>query len=82
MQPIVSRVVGRLLLLAALVGVSAACRVDATVTLEVAGDGTGTVAVALELDAAAVDALGGLDDRVRVYDLLSAGWEVSGPTTG
>ena len=81
MQPIVRRVVGRLLLLAALVGVSAACRVDATVTLEVAGDGTGTVAVALELDAAAVDALGGLDDRVRVDDLLSAGWEVSGPTT-
>ena len=81
MQPIVRRVVGRLLLLAALVGMPAACRVDATVTLEVAGDGTGTVAVALELDAAAVDALGGLDDRVRVDDLLSAGWEVSGPTT-
>ena len=81
MQPIVRRVFGRLLLLAALVGVSAACRVDATVTLEVAGDGTGTVAVALELDAVAVDALGGLDDRVRVDDLLSAGWEVSGPIT-
>jgi hypothetical protein len=77
----VGRVPGRLLLLAALVVVSSACRVEATVTVEVSEDGSGTVAVAVELDAAAVDALGGFDDRVRVDDLEAAGWDVVGPTT-
>ena len=43
-----------------------ACRVDATVTVDVADDGTGLVEVAIQLDAAAVDAIGGLDERVRV----------------
>ena len=77
----VGRVAGRLLLLAAFVVASSACRVEATVTVEVSADGSGTVSVVLELDAAAVDALGGFDDRVRVDDLEAAGWEVTGPTT-
>ncbi|HAZ35627.1 MAG TPA: hypothetical protein DCY69_02725, partial [Acidimicrobiaceae bacterium] len=81
MKSMVGRVPGRLLLLAALVVVSSACRVEATVTVEVSEDGSGTVAVAVELDAAAVDALGGFDDRVRVDDLEAAGWDVVGPTT-
>ena len=81
MKSMVGRVPGRLLLLAVLVVVSSACRVEATVTVEVSEDGSGTVAVGLELDAAAVDALGGFDDRVRVDDLEAAGWEVIGPTT-
>ncbi|GIT45565.1 MAG: hypothetical protein Ct9H300mP12_01500 [Acidimicrobiales bacterium] len=45
-----------------------ACRVDATVTVDVADDGTGLVEVVFQLDAAAVDAIGGLDERVRVAD--------------
>ena len=81
MKSMVGRVPGRLLLLAALVVVSSACRVEATVTVEVSEDGSGTVAAAVELDAAAVDALGGFDDRVRVEDLEAAGWDVVGPTT-
>mgnify|MGYP006966870527 CR=1 FL=1 len=80
-KSMVGRVPGRLLLLAALVVVSSACRVEATVTVEVSEDGSGTVAAAVELDAAAVDALGGFDDRVRVEDLEAAGWDVVGPTT-
>ena len=61
-----------------------ACRVDATVTVDVADDGTGLVEVVIQLDAAAVDAIGGLDERVRVADLADAGWTVDGPhrTTG
>ncbi|MEC8969637.1 MAG: hypothetical protein VX808_00670, partial [Actinomycetota bacterium] len=61
-----------------------ACRVDATVTVDVADDGTGHVDVVIQLDAEAVDAIGGLDERVRVADLTDAGWTVDGPhgTTG
>jgi len=65
------------LLLVVLTG--SACRVDATVTVEVADDGTGHVDVAVQLDGAAADAIGGLDERVRVADLVDAGWTVDGP---
>ncbi|MEC9000906.1 MAG: HAD-IA family hydrolase [Actinomycetota bacterium] len=68
-------------LIGVLVGTLAACRVDATVTVDVADDGTGTVAVDVVADAAAVDALGSLDERVRTDDLLAAGWQIDGPTT-
>ncbi|MED5394659.1 MAG: HAD family hydrolase [Actinomycetota bacterium] len=57
----------------------AACRVDATVTVDVADDGTGHVDVVIQLDAEAVDAIGGLEDRVWVADLADAGWTVDGP---
>ena len=60
---------------------SAACRVDATVTVDVADDGSGHVDLLVELDTAAVEALGGLDDRVRVGDLVDAGWVIDGPET-
>ena len=56
-----------------------ACRVDATVTMDVADDGTGHVDVLIQLDAAAVNAIGGLDERLRVADLADAGWTVDGP---
>jgi len=73
-------VVGLLLVLLG----GSACRVDATVTVDVADDGTGHVDVVIQLDAEAVDAIGGLDERVRVADLTDAGWTVDGPhgTTG
>ena len=81
MYPLVRRVVVWPFLVAVMAVSALACRVDATVTVDVVADGSGTVAVALELDAGAVEALGGLDGRVHVDDLVAAGWKVTGPTT-
>ncbi len=59
----------------------AACRVDATVTVRMQGNGSGTVAVRVVLDAAAVRAAevgnGKLAQRVRLGDLPGAGWTVT-----
>jgi hypothetical protein len=67
------------LLLAASLGL-AACRVDATVTVRVRPDGSGTVTVRVHLDRAAVQAAtaggGSLTDRVRLGDLRAAGWRI------
>ena len=68
-------------LVGVLAGLLAACRVDASVTIDVADDGTGTVAVDLVVDEAAVRALGSLDGRVQTDDLVAAGWRIDGPTT-
>ena len=81
MYPLVRRVVVWPFLVAAMAVSASACRVDATVAVDVAADGSGTVAVVLKLDAGAVEALGGLDGRVHVDDLVAAGWKVTGPTT-
>lgn len=73
--------------------VASACQVRTTVTVDVADDGSGTVEVAVELDAEAVaqlpdlDADGAsdaadLDALVRDDDLVAAGWTVEGPDTG
>jgi hypothetical protein len=59
-----------------------ACRVDATVTVDVADDGSGTVTARVELDAEAVRAAerGGLklENSVRLGDLEAAGWDSTG----
>lgn len=59
----------------------AACRVDATVTVQMHENGSGTVAVRVVLDAAAVRAAevgnGKLEQRVRLGDLPGAGWSVT-----
>lgn len=59
----------------------AGCKVDATLTIGVDDDGSGTVRVRVALDAEAVQnaqAGGGtLEDRVRLGDLQAAGWTVS-----
>ena len=68
-------------LLLAVLLVLTGCRADATVTVEVATDGSGTVGVAVELDAKAVMAIGSFNERVRVDDLVVAGWRIDGPTT-
>ena len=73
------------LLLAALAGtvLLAGCRVDTRVSVVGSSGGGGTVAVAVTLDARAVDALGGqteLAKQLRYADLQSEGWSVSGPT--
>ena len=58
----------------------AACRVDATVTVRMHENGSGTVAVRVVLDPAAVRAAevgnGKLEQRVRLADLPGAGWSV------
>lgn len=58
----------------------AGCAVDATVTVRVRDDGSGTVKVVVRADAEAVTAveLGGvpIDDAVRLADLADTGWEV------
>ncbi len=57
-----------------------ACAVDATVTVKVREDGSGTVRVDVVADAEAVQnaEVGGgkLEDRVRLSDLPAAGWTV------
>ena len=59
----------------------AGCAVDATVTVAVREDGTGTVAVDVRADPAAVQMAeaggGSLETRVRVADLAAAGWTVA-----
>ena len=72
----------RHLLAASLCAVAlAACRVDATVTVRMHENGSGTVAVRVVLDAAAVRAAevgnGKLEQRVRLADLPGAGWSVT-----
>lgn len=57
----------------------AACRVDATVEVRVAGDGSGTVTARVHLDPAAAraaEAGGDLAGLARVSDLAGAGWDV------
>lgn len=64
----------------ALAFLGAGCAVDATVTVTVRPDGSGSVAVDVVADAAAVQtaevAGGTLEDRVRLADLPAAGWRV------
>jgi hypothetical protein len=59
----------------------AGCKVDASLTIAVHNDGSGTVGIKVALDADAVqnaEAGGGkLEDRVRLGDLQAAGWKVS-----
>jgi len=69
-----------LVLVAALVVLCGACRVDVEVGIDAKTDGTGQVRVKVLADkevASAVD----LSAGVRVDDLKQAGWAVEGPTT-
>ena len=59
------------------------CRVDTRVSVVERAGGSGSVAVTVSFDAAAIKALGGQSElarQVQYSDLLSAGWTVSGPT--
>ena len=58
---------------------ASACEVGVGVDIDVAENGSGTVAVGVSLDRAAADALGDLANRIDLEDLALAGWEVSGP---
>jgi hypothetical protein len=72
----------RLLIVVACALVLAGCKVDATLSIEVRDDGSGTVSVRVVLDADAVGEAeaGGatLEDRVRLDDLEAGGWRSTG----
>ncbi len=59
-----------------------ACRVDATLRIDVDEDGSGTLTLDLVLDADAVAqteaGAGTLEERVRLSNLAAAGWELGG----
>lgn len=59
----------------------AACRVDSTVRVDVAEDGSGTVTVTVRLDREAAQRLGDPTSAVRLDDLRAAGWTVEDPRT-
>ncbi|MFM9083824.1 MAG: hypothetical protein ACKOQ7_08115, partial [Actinomycetota bacterium] len=63
------------------VALLASCRVDQTITLDVAPNGSGTVTVLLVADAAVVAKVPDLAADVRTEDLEKAGWDVDGPDT-
>jgi hypothetical protein len=60
--------------------VLAGCRVDATTTVEVAEDGSGTVTVEVVLDQEAAARVPDLAEQLRIRDLRRTGWTVEGPT--
>jgi hypothetical protein len=57
----------------------AACRVEGRVDVDVARDGSGTVTVAVGLDAEAVTKVGDLTKTLQTSDLGAAGWKVAKP---
>jgi hypothetical protein len=69
-----------LLLLLALVGALAACRVDVGVDLVIGADGTGQLTVTATADAEVVQQVPGLAADLRFDDAVAAGWVVEGPT--
>lgn len=58
-----------------------ACRVDTSVHLDVAPNGSGTVRVTVTADADVVTKAPNLAADLRVDDLKAAGWKVKGPDT-
>ncbi len=71
----------RALVVAAMVVVlAAACRVDTTVDIVVADDGSGTVTVTIVADSEAVSLLVDDPEELRFDDLVTAGWDLTGPT--
>ncbi|MEM7093402.1 MAG: uroporphyrinogen-III C-methyltransferase [Actinomycetota bacterium] len=79
------RLVTRALCLLALGLVLAACRVDATVDVDVTEDGSGTVTLTTVFDAEATEALGGSDglgDEIFLRDLVAADWTLARPEVG
>jgi len=56
-----------------------ACKVDTTVTVEVAADGSGVITLTALADAEVVEQASGLADDLRFDDAVAAGWVVDGP---
>ncbi|MGZ4785337.1 MAG: hypothetical protein ACXV5S_06680 [Acidimicrobiales bacterium] len=70
----------RVLAAIALVGLLVGCQAKLVVHTTVEADGSGTVEVAVGLDAEAVAKAGDLRSQLRVDDLRAAGWTVTDPT--
>lgn len=68
-----------LVLVAGMVLGTSGCRVSTDVAIEVAEDGSGTVAVSVGLDDDALARVPGIDTELRLDDLRATGWEISGP---
>ena len=73
------RVLSHLVVLTASVLALSACRVQSTVSVEVANNGSGTVGVEVFLDEKATAAVGNLERQLRYEDLIDAGWLVDRP---
>lgn len=76
-----ARAAARLIAVVSAMALLASCRVDQTITLDVAPNGSGTVTVLLVADAAVVAKVPDLAADVRTEDLEKAGWDVDGPDT-
>ncbi len=68
-----------LLFLAVLLGAATGCQVTTQVAVTTAANGSGTLAVAVTLDAQAIAAVGNLAQQLQTSDLVQAGWVVAGP---
>jgi len=64
---------------AILVLLASACRVDATVDISVAADGSGVVKLTVVADAEAMDLVPDAPEALRLEDLAKAGWVIEGP---
>lgn len=60
--------------------VLAGCRVDVSVDVDMAQDGSGTLTVTLAADSEVVAQAPGLADDLRFDDLEAVGWTITGPT--
>lgn len=69
----------RALLAVVAAAVLAGCQADLEVTIDVAGDGSGVVTVAVGLDADALSRVPDLAGQLRTEDLEAAGWTVAEP---
>lgn len=70
----------RVAVVLALTLVLTACRVDVRLEIDAADDGSGTIAVTVDIDNQAVTLMPGLAEDLRVDDLLASGWTIDGPT--
>src|SRR3954469_5325407 len=75
----VAHPVRRLLGLALLVAVCAACHVDVAVDVAMIKDGSGTITVTVTADKDIVAKAPGLAGDLRLADVAAAGWAVEGP---
>jgi hypothetical protein len=66
-------------LVVAFVVVLAGCQVQLNTTIQVDGDGSGTITQAVGFDAAALARVGDLSQQLQVQDLEQAGWTVDEP---
>lgn len=70
----------RLLLVALVLLLGSACKLELDVNVEVAEDGSGLIEVVVGLDPDAIDKMGGdLSAVMEVGDLVDAGWVIDGP---